>query len=82
MSETLEIHRTTDALPSTPVEALVTTEAVAAQLGVEESTLRNWKYLDGKDNGHRGPKATKVGRLVRYKPSDIAAWLEAQQVSS
>ncbi|PPF38702.1 excisionase [Pseudoclavibacter sp. AY1H1] len=64
------------------MEAFLNTEAVAAQLGVEESTLRNWKYLDAKDNGHRGPKATKVGRLVRYKPSDITAWLDAQQVAS
>ncbi|WP_371031237.1 helix-turn-helix transcriptional regulator [Pseudoclavibacter sp. JSM 162008] len=82
MSKTLESPRTDDSLPSTAAEALVTTEAVAAQLGVEEATLRNWKYLDGKDDGHRGPKATKVGRLVRYKPSDIAAWLDAQQVAS
>ncbi|VXB76547.1 helix-turn-helix domain-containing protein [Pseudoclavibacter sp. 8L] len=69
-------------MSATVLETLLTTEEVAAQLGTRVGLLREWKYLDDKDNGHRGPKATKVGRLVRYKPSDIASWLDAQQVAS
>ncbi|PPG39430.1 AlpA family transcriptional regulator [Pseudoclavibacter sp. RFBA6] len=56
-------------------DELLTTEQAAALLNMQTSTLRNWKYFDGKDDGHRGPKATKVGRLVRYRLSDIEEWI-------
>ncbi|WP_160071872.1 helix-turn-helix transcriptional regulator [Pseudoclavibacter sp. 8L] len=59
-------------------DELLTTGQAAALLNMQSSTLRNWKYLDVKDDGHRGPKATKVGRLVRYRLSDIEAWIAEQ----
>ena len=65
-------------MTATPLETLLTTEQVAELLGLRPNLLREWKSLDDKDAGHRGPKATKLGRLVRYKPSDINAWIEQQ----
>lgn len=59
-------------------DELLTSEQAAALLNMQTSTLRNWKYLDSKDDGHRGPKVTKFGRLVRYRLSDIEAWIVEQ----
>ncbi|MBF4549210.1 helix-turn-helix transcriptional regulator [Pseudoclavibacter sp. VKM Ac-2888] len=59
-------------------DELLTTAQAARLLNMQSSTLRNWKYLDDKDGGRRGPKATKVGRLVRYRLTDIEAWIVEQ----
>lgn len=48
-------------------------KTVAAQItGVGERTLDKWAYLG------TGPRWTRVGRLRRYRVSDLYAWLEAQ----
>lgn len=51
---------------------LASRREVAAFLGVPEGTLTQW--------GHRGigPRYARVGRHVRYRWSDVDAWLEAQ----
>ncbi|GAA1980408.1 helix-turn-helix domain-containing protein [Nocardiopsis rhodophaea] len=46
---------------------------VAEYLGVPERTLSQWRYLE------KGPKWSKVGRHVRYRWSDVEAWLDANQ---
>lgn len=51
---------------------LLTTEAAAARLGVAPQTMTDWRWKS------RGPKFVKVGRLVRYRLSDLEAWLDAQ----
>jgi excisionase family DNA binding protein len=38
--------------------------------GVPVGTLANWRYQG------RGPRFVKVGRHVRYRRSDVEAWLE------
>lgn len=43
---------------------------VAAYLQVEEPTLRNWRYLG------RGPKWVKVGGRVRYRWTDVEAYVQ------
>jgi excisionase family DNA binding protein len=39
-------------------------------LDVPTGTLANWRYQ------RRGPRFVKVGRHVRYRRSDVEAWLE------
>ena len=49
--------------------ALRTSEA-AAYLGVQPATMEQWRW-----NG-RGPRFAKIGRCVRYRRSDLDAFLE------
>ena len=51
--------------------ALRTPEA-AAYLNVQSSTLEQWRW-----NG-RGPRFSKLGRAVRYRQSDLDAFLDAR----
>jgi predicted DNA-binding transcriptional regulator AlpA len=50
---------------------LVDEASLAARLGVSRSTLQSWRY------GGRGPRFIKLGRMVRYRPADIEAYLAA-----
>jgi predicted DNA-binding transcriptional regulator AlpA len=45
---------------------------VAAKLSKSVQTIRRWRMLD------KGPKFFKLGGNVRYKPEDVAAWLNEQ----
>lgn len=50
---------------------LLDEKEAAACLAVAVTTLRNWRSLNGK-----GPPFVKVGaRLVRYRRSDLAAFI-------
>ena len=51
-------------------ESLLTVGELAGWLGIAEGTLRYWRHV------HRGPPSLTVGGAVRYRPSDIEAWLE------
>jgi excisionase family DNA binding protein len=53
-------------------DALLTSEEVAAYLRVPRSTLYGWKYRGD------GPPAIRVGRLLRYRSSEVERWLDAQ----
>ena len=54
-------------------EEYIDDNEVARLLGKSVVTIRNWR-IKGYD---RGPKYYKVGASVRYRRSDIDAWLEA-----
>jgi excisionase family DNA binding protein len=60
--------------PGQPHElsALLSPSEVSRYLGVPLGTLANWRYRG------RGPASLRVGRHVRYRPQDIAAWVEEQ----
>lgn len=45
--------------------------AAAAYLGVTKPTLQKWRWAK------RGPTFCKVGRLVRYLPKDLDAFLDS-----
>jgi predicted DNA-binding transcriptional regulator AlpA len=45
---------------------------VARITGMSVQTIRRWRLF------RSGPKYLKIGVAVRYKPADIAAWLEAR----
>jgi excisionase family DNA binding protein len=52
---------------------LMTLDEVARVLQLPVKTLRNWR-ADG-----RGPRAFRVGRHVRFHPSDVEEWVAAQR---
>ncbi len=52
--------------------SLMTSEDVSSLLGVPVTTLYAWR------SGRKGPRAIRVGRHLRYRRSDIEAWLEQQ----
>lgn len=58
------------------LERLLTEQEAAEALQIRQQLLREWRYLDSKDDGHRGPAFKKVGRAVRYRASDITTWLD------
>jgi excisionase family DNA binding protein len=64
-SGTFTLERDTD--------ALLTVAEVARWLGVAEGTLRYWRHV------RRGPPSLTVGAAVRYRPSEVEAWLEQQR---
>ncbi len=51
-------------------ERLFTTPEAAAKLGVAPATLVDWRFR------RRGPKYTKVGRLIRYREQDLTDFLQ------
>lgn len=53
---------------SEEVERLWGVEDVSAYLGVPVSTLYTWRYLGS------GPPGRRVGRYVRYDPSEVRRW--------
>lgn len=53
-------------------EPLWTARDVADFLGVPVSTLYQWRYR------HTGPRACRVGRHLRYRSTDVLAWVEQQ----
>lgn len=53
-------------------DALWSVQDVARYLRVPVKTLYQWRYLG------RGPQAYVVGRYLRYKPADVARWLDGQ----
>jgi excisionase family DNA binding protein len=52
------------------MEDLLDDEKLSGILDVPVGTLANWRYQG------KGPRFVKVGRHVRYRRSDVEAWLE------
>jgi excisionase family DNA binding protein len=48
---------------------LLNEKEVAERLAVSVATVRRWRFSG------QGPRATKVGASVRYRPADIEAYL-------
>jgi len=55
-------------------QRLLTPRDVATFVGVPEPTLAQWRYL------RTGPAFIKVGKHVRYRATDVEAWLSAHTV--
>lgn len=53
-------------------DRLMTTEQVADYLTVPVATIYNWRVQG------EGPRASRVGRHLRFRRSDVDAWLDAQ----
>lgn len=52
--------------------SLMSTKEVAGMTGLSEATLRYFRSTD------QGPRSFKLGRVVKYKQADVAAWIAAQ----
>lgn len=50
--------------------------AISKRLECEVKTLQAWRSRGG------GPPFIKVGRLVRYDPQDVEAWIASRRVAS
>ncbi len=55
-----------------PTERLWSVQDLSEHLGVPVMTIYYWRT-----NGY-GPRGTKIGRYVRYRPDEVRAWYEAQ----
>jgi excisionase family DNA binding protein len=50
---------------------LLTPDELAEFLNVSPRTIETWRYQ------RKGPRAVRVGGLLRFRESDVEAWLEA-----
>ena len=57
-------------MASGPVEKLLTQKEVAHQLGISQRTLERHRVIG------TGPRFVRLGRLVRYRMSDLEEWIE------
>jgi excisionase family DNA binding protein len=53
-------------------DRLVNVQELADYLGVPVTTLYQWRYR------REGPPGFRVGKHVRYRWSDVEAWIERQ----
>ena len=56
-----------------PTPEFLTTSQAAAYLGVSKPRMEGWRCHGG------GPPFTKLGRIVRYKRSELDAFMRAHQ---
>lgn len=58
------------------MERMFAQAEVAELLGVTERCIEGWRVRGG------GPRYVRVGRLIRYRHSDVSAWLDARTRAS
>lgn len=56
------------------LEPVLTTSELAAHLGVPVQTIHDLRHA------RRGPRGFRVGREMRYRLSEVQAWVEAMEV--
>jgi len=56
--------------------ALAGETAVAQMLSVKAKTLQAWRSRGG------GPPFLKIGRLVKYDPESVMAWIRSRERTS
>lgn len=69
-------RETQQAVDRIDLDRLMTVEEVADYLNVPVSTLYQWRHKG------TGPRAFRVGRFLRYDPSNIRAWLHEHAETS
>ncbi|MCA1702037.1 MAG: helix-turn-helix domain-containing protein [Actinobacteria bacterium] len=52
-------------------EDVISIDEVARRLSVPKTTLYGWRYKG------KGPRSHRVGKHLRYRWSDVLAWLDA-----
>ena len=57
---------------SNAFEALLNEHDIARITGLSVASVRRWRLLK------IGPRATKIGAAVRYKPEDVKLWLDSR----
>jgi predicted DNA-binding transcriptional regulator AlpA len=53
-------------------DRLVSKDEASRILGVGQRTMDKWRYE------RRGPQWVRIGRLCRYRVSDLYAWIDQQ----
>ena len=56
------------------MEKLLTTKEVAELLGVPYRTILDWRP-------DQRPPAARIGKHLRFKPSDVESWVEDKMAS-
>ena len=59
------------------MERLLSPKTLATTLGLAEQTIYNRHSAGG-----NLPPAIKIGRMLRFRPADVEAWLKQLQVST
>lgn len=54
------------------IESLLNEYDVARITGLSVASVRRWRLLK------QGPRYLKLGASVRYRPADVAAWIESR----
>jgi predicted DNA-binding transcriptional regulator AlpA len=54
------------------IESLLNEHDVARITGLSVASVRRWRLLK------TGPRATKIGAAVRYRPEDLRMWLDSR----
>jgi excisionase family DNA binding protein len=54
------------------LEALIGVTELARLLGVPQTTIYAWNHKSS------GPRPIRVGKYVRYAPSEVQRWIDAQ----
>jgi predicted DNA-binding transcriptional regulator AlpA len=62
------------ATANTTLEELLDEHDVARITGLSVASVRRWRLL------RQGPKYRKFGAAVRYRPCDVAAWIESRPI--
>ena len=73
MTKTLKAQAATPPQPTT-LNELLDEDQTAALFGIEKRTLRLWR------NKRSLPHLRITGKIIRYRLSDIAAWLDRTRV--
>lgn len=53
-------------------DRLLSIEDLSAYLQIPVNTLYQWRKTD------KGPKGFRAGKYVRYRATDVAAWIDEQ----
>ncbi len=54
------------------IQSLLNEYDVARVTGLSVASVRRWRLL------RQGPRYVKIGAAVRYRPEDLAAWIESR----
>jgi predicted DNA-binding transcriptional regulator AlpA len=54
------------------IESYLNERDISRITGLSLASIRRWRFLK------IGPRATKIGAAVRYKPEDVKAWLDSR----
>jgi predicted DNA-binding transcriptional regulator AlpA len=68
-------------MPKAPPPELLTDKEAAEYLGVSVSFLRKRRMEGARQGKAPPPPFIRLGRLCRYQPKDLDAWLEARKVA-
>lgn len=64
--------------PNVSMPKLLTISEVSEMLRIPVPTLRFYRNRTIKHNDPTGPKSAKLGGQIRYRESDVIAWVESQ----